>query len=264
MSNDHASDGHASNYQAGNDKRSHGKLSDAKKIIVALDTPDEKSALALAATLDPDYCRVKVGKELFTSAGPNIVEALQRQSFDVFLDLKFHDIPNTVSGAVRVASELGVWMVNVHAAGGERMMVAAREAISKTSGRAPLLIAVTVLTSMEQNELQATGVAAQINSQVELLASLANNSGCDGVVCSALEATMLSSKVPGLLIVTPGIRLAGDSASDQRRVMTPVNAVENGADYLVIGRSVTGAADPVATLKKITTDLENISQQTAG
>ena len=247
-----------------NKQGSHGNLSDVKKIIVALDTPEEKSALALAAKLDPDYCRVKVGKELFTSAGPSIVEALQKQNFDVFLDLKFHDIPNTVSGAVRAASELGVWMVNVHAAGGERMMAAARESISKASGRAPLLIAVTVLTSMEQKELQAIGVAGQINSQVELLANLAKESGCDGVVCSALEATMLSSSVPELLKVTPGIRLAGDSASDQRRIMTPASAIESGADYLVIGRSVTGAADPVATLKKISSDLENTQQLTAG
>lgn len=239
-------------------------MSDVKKVIVALDTPTVESALALAATLDPDYCRVKVGKELFTSGGPRIVEALQKRNFDVFLDLKFHDIPNTVSGAVRVACDLGVWMVNVHAAGGERMMVAAREAINKTSAKAPLLIAVTVLTSMEQKELHATGVAAEINSQVELLASLALKSGCDGVVCSALEATMLSSKVPALLKVTPGIRLAGDSVSDQRRVMTPVKAVESGADYLVIGRSVTASGDPVATLKKISTDLEKIHPLATG
>ena len=147
-------------------------MSDTKKVIVALDTPTAELALALAEKLDPDYCRVKVGKELFTSAGPSVVEALQKQNFDVFLDLKFHDIPNTVSGAVRVASELGVWMVNVHATGGERMMAAARDAIDKASGRAPLLIAVTVLTSMEQADLQTTGVAAQINVQVELLACL--------------------------------------------------------------------------------------------
>lgn len=247
-----------------NELGSNSKLNDAKKIIVALDTSTEKSALALAATLDPEYCRVKVGKELFTSAGPNIVEALQKENFDVFLDLKFHDIPNTVSGAVRVASELGVWMVNVHAAGGERMMAAAREAIDKTNSRAPLLIAVTVLTSMEQKELQATGVAAPINSQVELLATLALKAGCDGVVCSALEASLLGTKVPALLKVTPGIRLAGDSASDQRRIMTPVKAIESGADYLVIGRSVTGSADPVNTLKKISAELDSIHQLTAG
>lgn len=239
-------------------------MSDTKKVIVALDAPTAELALALAQKLDPDYCRVKVGKELFTSAGPSVVEALQKQNFDVFLDLKFHDIPNTVSGAVRVASELGVWMVNVHAAGGERMMVAARDAIDKASSRAPLLIAVTVLTSMEQTDLQTTGVAAQINVQVELLASLALKSGCDGVVCSAMEASMLSSNLPALLKVTPGIRLAGDSASDQRRVMTPVKAIESGADYLVIGRSVTGSEDPVATLKNISSDLENTQQLTTG
>lgn len=230
-------------------------MSDEKKVIVALDKPKADAAMALAATLDPAYCRVKVGKELYTSAGPAVVESLQKQGFDVFLDLKFHDIPNTVAGAVRVATELGVWMVNVHASGGERMMAAAREAIEAASGRPPLLIAVTVLTSMDQAELNATGFSGGIEQQVELLANLAAGAGCDGVVCSALEAKMLSASQPSLLKVTPGIRLAGDDASDQRRVMTPVKAIENGADYLVIGRSVTGSDDPVATLKSISNEI---------
>lgn len=235
-----------------------------KRLIVALDKPDAKSAINLAATLDPDYCRIKVGKELFTSAGPAIVEELHKRSFEVFLDLKFHDIPNTVAGAVKVACALGVWMVDVHASGGERMMAVAREAIESSSGKPPLLIAVTVLTSMDQQEMHSTGLSGQLNEQVRLLASIASKAGCDGVVCSAQEASMLSTSQPSLLKVTPGIRLAGDDASDQRRVMTPVRAVEGGADYLVIGRSVTSAADPVATLKEISSDLNNADLQVAG
>lgn len=230
-------------------------MSDLQKVIVALDKPDAVAALALAASLDPDYCRVKVGKELFTSAGPAIVEELHKLNFDVFLDLKFHDIPNTVAGAVRAAAALGVWMVNVHAIGGERMMAAAREAIESTAGKSPLLIAVTVLTSMDNPELLASGINRAVNEQVDLLATLASNAGCDGVVCSAQEAQQLGNTHPSLLKVTPGIRLAGDDASDQRRVMTPVKAIQSGADYLVIGRSVTAASDPVATLKDIAKDL---------
>lgn len=238
-------------------------MSDSKKVIVALDKPNATEALALAATLDADYCRVKVGKELFTSAGPSVVEALQKQNFEVFLDLKFHDIPNTVAGAVKVATELGVWMVDVHASGGERMMAAARNAIDSVSGKSPLLVAITVLTSMDESELQSTGVTHPIDAQVQLLAKLASQAGCDGVVCSAQEAALLGNQLPSLLKVTPGIRLAGDDASDQRRVMTPLKAVANGADYLVIGRSVTGAADPVATLKNITADLASSDRNRA-
>lgn len=239
-------------------------MSKDKKIIVALDKPDVGSALELADTLDPDYCRVKVGKELFTSAGPTVVEELHKRSYEVFLDLKFHDIPNTVAGAIKVACELGVWMVDVHASGGERMMAAAREAIESSSGKSPLLVAVTVLTSMDQQEMHTTGLNGQVSEQVQLLAALASKAGCDGVVCSPLEASMLQHSQPSLLKVTPGIRLAGDDASDQRRVMTPVKAVEGGADYLVIGRSVTGAVDPVATLKEISNDLGNVGLPVAG
>lgn len=231
-----------------------------KRVIVALDKPDANSALALAATLDPAYCRLKVGKELFTSAGPVVVEALQQRGFEIFLDLKFHDIPNTVAGAVKAACALGVWMVNIHAAGGERMMASAREAIESSAGKSPLLIAVTVLTSMDQQEMHSTGLNGEVSEQVNLLAALAKKAGCDGVVCSAQEAGMLKTTQSALLSVTPGIRLAGDSASDQRRVMTPVSAVKGGADYLVIGRSVTGASDPVATLKDISNDLGNLTQ----
>ncbi len=233
-------------------------MSDSKKIIVALDKSDAGSALELAARLDPAYCRVKVGKELFTSAGPDVVEQLHKLGFDVFLDLKFHDIPNTVAGAVKSAAALGVWMVNVHASGGERMMAAAREAIDSHAGQAPLLIAVTVLTSMDQVEMQSIGLSAQVSEQVELFATLAAGAGCDGVVCSAHEAKLLGGGNSSLLKVTPGIRLAGDDASDQRRVMTPTRAIESGASYLVIGRSVTGAVDPVKTLKAISADLASL------
>jgi len=235
------------------------KVSDVKKVIVALDKPDARQALALSETLDPKLCRVKVGKELFTSAGPAVVEQLHKQGFEVFLDLKFHDIPNTVAAAVRVASELGVWMLNVHAAGGEPMMTAAREGADKTGGKAPLLIAVTVLTSLDQATLVATGVANPVQDQVLLLAALAAKSGCDGVVCSAHEAEVLATSLPDLIKVTPGIRLAGDDASDQRRVMTPVIATRSGADYLVIGRSVTGAAEPNKVLAQIAAELKQLN-----
>lgn len=235
-----------------------------KRVIVALDKPDAVSAIALASSLDPAYCRVKVGKELFTSAGPAVVEELHKQNFDVFLDLKFHDIPNTVAGAVKIACALGVWMVDVHASGGERMMAAAREAMESSAAKSPLLVAVTVLTSMDQQEMHSTGLRGQVGEQVQLLAELASRAGCDGIVCSAQEASMLKSTQPSLIKVTPGIRIAGDDASDQRRVMTPVKALESGADYLVIGRSVSGAANPVKTLKKIASELGNCALPEAG
>ena len=234
-------------------------MSDQKKIIVALDKPNAKQALELARTLDAGLCRVKVGKELFTSAGPAVLESLHALDFEVFLDLKYHDIPNTVAASVRVAADLGVWMVNVHASGGERMMSAASEALAQLSVKnKPLLIAVTVLTSMDQSELNLVGVTASVDQQVLMLASLASQSGCDGVVCSAQEATAITAEIPDLLKVTPGIRLTGDDNSDQRRVMTPGKAVTSGADYLVIGRSVTDSADPVATLHRIETELHAI------
>ena len=231
-------------------------MSDQKKIIVALDKPNAKQALELASTLDAGLCRVKVGKELFTSSGPLVLESLHALGFEVFLDLKFHDIPNTVAASVRVAADLGVWMVNVHASGGERMMSTASEALTLLpADNKPLLIAVTVLTSMDQAELNQVGVASSVEQQVLLLGKLAMQSGCDGVVCSAQEATAITLELPGLLKITPGIRVAGDDTSDQRRVMTPCKAVTSGADYLVIGRSVTDSADPVATLESINSDL---------
>lgn len=231
------------------------KVSDRKRIIVALDTANAKQALELADKLDPACCRVKVGKELFASAGPSIVQALQTRGFEVFLDLKFHDIPNTVASACKVAADLGVWMMNVHASGGRRMMESAREAIGLPGPGVPLLIGVTVLTSMDSDELLSVGVNRPIEAQVLALAQSARQSGLDGVVCSAREASMLSVEIPGQILVTPGIRVASDSADDQRRITTPEQAVGNGASYLVIGRSVTAAADPVARLKSINDSL---------
>ncbi len=229
-----------------------------KRIIVALDFARASDALAAAKRLDPRACRVKVGKELFTAAGPQVVASLQSAGFDVFLDLKFHDIPNTVAGACRAAAELGVWMVNVHASGGRRMMLAAREAIDRygSHGAAPKLIAVTVLTSMEQGDLADTGLDVPVDEQVSRLALLAEDCALDGVVCSAREAPMLrDERRAGFLYVTPGIRPAGSEAGDQRRIVTPGDAIRGGATHLVIGRPITGASDPVAVLAAINNDI---------
>ena len=240
-------------------------------VIVALDCDSGPAALALADRLSPELCRVKVGKELFTRAGPELVRQLQGKGFDVFLDLKYHDIPNTVAGAVRTAADLGVWMVNVHAAGGRRMMEAARAALDGGE-RAPLLVAVTVLTSMSERDMAELGYRGfgpwalayrklthrksggrnTVQYQVSHLAKLAAEAGLDGVVCSALEAKRLrEQRGDGFALVTPGIRLEGDSTDDQRRVVTPAEALAQGSDYLVIGRSVTGAADPLARLEEV-------------
>ena len=224
-------------------------------IIVALDYDNAAAALTLSETLDPTLCRVKVGSELFTRAGPVLVEQLHMQGFDVFLDLKFHDIPNTVAAAVRSAAGLGVWMVNVHAGGGSRMMLAARDAVDAAAHK-PLLIGVTVLTSMSEVDLAELGHEQAPQERVEHLAKLVFDSGLDGVVCSARETARLRQQCgPEFTLVTPGIRLAGDDVGDQRRVVTPAEALANGSDYLVIGRSITQAEDPLATLVKIHADL---------
>lgn len=229
------------------------------RIIVALDNMSPADALDLAARLPADRCRVKVGKELFTRAGPPLVESLRRLGLGVFLDLKFHDIPNTVAQACRAAADLGVWMVNVHALGGRRMMVAAREAIERASQR-PLLTAVTVLTSHSPQELTEIGLAGAPEGNVLRLARLAQEAGLDGVVCSALEASALRAVCGAkFLLVTPGIRPVGSDAGDQRRVVTPREAVSRGANYLVVGRPITAADDPVQTLLTICADLDGIS-----
>ena len=221
------------------------------KIIVALDFPQQVSAMVLVDQLDPRLCRLKVGKELFTAAGPSFVKLLVAKGFDVFLDLKFHDIPNTVAKAVIAVADLGVWMTNVHASGGSRMMRAAKQALVERRSDM-LLIGVTVLTSMEDEDLAEVSVERSVDDQVLHLATLAKEANLDGVVCSAQEARLLKSSFGGTFnLVTPGVRLAGAGADDQRRVTTPVDAVTLGSDYLVIGRPITQSPDPLATLKEI-------------
>ena len=226
------------------------------KVLVALDYQHEADALAFVERISPAQCRLKVGKEMFTLFGPQFVRQLVAKGFDVFLDLKFHDIPNTVAKAVAASAELGVWMVNVHASGGERMMRAAKEALLPYGDKAPLLIGVTVLTSMVQSDMIPLGLDVSPAEQVIRLATLTKTSGLDGVVCSANEAHELKALLGAdFKLVTPGIRPTGSAAGDQRRVMTPTAAVEAGADYLVIGRPITQAADPAAMLASINAEL---------
>lgn len=230
------------------------KQTDAR-IIVALDYAEQRLALEFASKVDPRRCRLKVGKELFTRNGPAVIEALHRQGFDVFLDLKFHDIPNTVAGACRVAAGLGVWMLNVHALGGRQMMQAAREAIDAAAHR-PLLIAVTVLTSMGEKDIHEVGLSGEPADHVGRLAMLARDSGMDGVVCSPQEVAMLRERTgEAFLLVTPGIRPLWSVRGDQARVTTPEDAIRLGSSYLVIGRPITAAADPMQALEKIEQEL---------
>jgi orotidine-5'-phosphate decarboxylase len=224
-------------------------------LIIALDADSRPSALALADRLDPALCRVKVGNELFTRAGPGVVEDLHGRGFQVFLDLKFHDIPNTVAGACRAAAGLGVWMVNVHALGGARMMAAASEAVAGFRQR-PRLVAVTVLTSLEAGDLEAAGLPSDPSALALDLAGLARDNGLDGVVCSAREAADMRSRLGrDWLLVTPGIRPGGAGQDDQRRTMTPAQALAAGSDYLVVGRPVTDADDPAAALRTMTKEM---------
>lgn len=221
-------------------------------ILVALDYADKNAALAFVDNIDPRDCRLKVGKEMFTLFGPQFVRELQQRQFEIFLDLKFHDIPNTAAHAVAAAADLGVWMVNVHASGGARMMTAAREALLPFGKDAPLLIAVTVLTSMEAEDLRGIGIELSPADYAERLALLTKECGLDGVVCSAHEATRLKvSCGQAFKLVTPGIRPAGSSAGDQRRIMTPVEAAKAGVDYMVIGRPITQSPEPAETLREI-------------
>ncbi len=213
-------------------------------LIVALDDPSFPAMQRLVGHLDPQQCRVKVGKALFTAAGPEAVRWLHREGFQVFLDLKFHDIPHTVAQAVEAAADLGVWMVNVHALGGPALLAAARAAVGDHPQR-PWLIAVTLLTSLGDDDLVAVGLAPPMEIQVMRLARLAHDHGLDGVVCSAAEATAVRDGIGAdFLRVTPGIRLPEDAHHDQQRVMTPTAALDAGAQYLVIGRSITAAAHP--------------------
>ncbi|QEY15069.1 orotidine-5'-phosphate decarboxylase [Cellvibrio sp. KY-GH-1] len=222
------------------------------RIVVAMDFDNADQCLAMAKRLSPSDCRLKVGKELFTACGPKIVEQLMSLGFSVFLDLKFHDIPNTTSKAVKAAADLGVWMVNVHASGGERMLNAARNALEQSGKYKPLLIAVTVLTSMEAVDLQGVGIDRTPEEQVMRLARLTHNCGLDGIVCSAQEAQMMRNQFGrDFCLVTPGIRLESSPADDQRRTLTPAAAIAAGSSYLVIGRPITQSPDPILTCKTI-------------
>lgn len=230
-------------------------MSPDPRVIVALDFPGAKEALALAARLDPGLCRLKVGKELYTAAGPTLVEKLLKSRYSVFLDLKYHDIPNTVAAACLAAAELGVWMVNVHALGGRAMMLAAREALARRRS-APKLTAVTLLTSMEAADAAEVGLAGTPQEIVLRLARLAKACGLDGVVCSPREAGALRKQLgDGFILVTPGIRPAEAAQDDQQRSATPVQAIASGASYLVIGRPITRAPDPLAALRRINDEI---------
>ena len=225
------------------------------RIIVALDFPEAAQAMALLARLNPALCRVKIGKELFTRGGPVLVEQVRARGFAVFLDLKFHDIPTTVAQACKAAADLGVWMINVHTLGGRKMLEAASAAVAGCAKR-PLLIGVTLLTSLDEQDLRDMGIAATMEEQVVRLASLARQSGLDGVVCSAREARSLRARFgPDFCLVTPGIRPAGAPSQDQSRTMTPAAALHAGADYLVIGRPITHAPDPLAALEAIQAEI---------
>lgn len=230
------------------------------KIIVALDVCNYKAAISLAQKLDPRLCRLKVGMELFTAAGPKVVEYLKKIGFDIFLDLKFHDIPNTVAGAVRSAANLNVWMINVHCLGGRKMMESAANAVANMQNR-PLLIGVTILTSLNEKDMHEIGVEVPLkyymvnkqskteHSPVIRLTKLARQSGLDGVVCSGQEVNSIRNFTNySFILVTPGIRLPDGNQDDQARIVTPEVAIKSGASYLVVGRPITGAADPIAAL----------------
>ena len=229
------------------------------KIIVALDFNSSSQAVEFVDTLDPKLCRLKIGKELFTAAGPNLVETMIKKKFDVFLDLKFHDIPNTVANAVKVAADLGVWMLNVHISGGSTMMKSAKDAIISHGGCKPILIGVTVLTSISSAELSEIGINNDLKDQVVQLAKLAYQSGLDGVVCSAEEAKLLRNSMPAdFILVTPGIRREQDAAGDQKRVITPSQAIRSGSDYLVVGRPITQAVSPSAALAAFNSEIASV------
>lgn len=225
-------------------------------IIVALDHRSPQEALKFAQQLDPTQCRLKIGTALFTRIGPPIIEKLRKMKFEVFLDLKFHDIPNTVGIACEAAMDLGVWMMNIHAQGGSRMMAIAREYIDKKTGPKPLLIGVTILTSLDANDLKEIGLIPEPAATVQRLAVLAQKAGLDGVVCSPQELKLLRSTLkPNFKLVTPGIHFGDIEANDQKRVATPAQAIRDGADYLVIGRSLTQSTQPLVVLEKILNEI---------
>lgn len=226
------------------------------RIIVALDFPATGPAFDLLAQVDPAQCRVKIGKEMFTRAGPTFVEEVAEEGFQIFLDLKYHDIPNTVAAACAAAADMGVWMMNVHASGGRKMMTAAAERLAVSGDERPLLIAVTILTSLGQEDISEIGYPGTPADNVLRLAALAEECGLDGVVCSPLEVAPLRSERGGdFRLVTPGVRPAGAAADDQKRIMTPGEAIRAGASYLVVGRPITAASDPLASLEAINAEV---------
>ncbi|HJN97142.1 MAG TPA: orotidine-5'-phosphate decarboxylase [Gammaproteobacteria bacterium] len=231
-----------------------------KRIIIALDFETAAQAKNLLAQLDPSLCHVKIGKELFTASGPKLVREVISSGFDVFLDLKFHDIPNTVARAVKVAAELGVWMLNVHASGGLTMMEQARLALEGMNSGRPLLIGVTVLTSLEKEDLQQIGIVSNPEEQVSKLAFLSRDAGLDGVVCSAAETRLLRAQLPDdFCLVTPGIRRAEVAADDQKRIVGPAEAIQNGSNYLVVGRPITRAESPNDALIEFNSAVASVS-----
>jgi len=230
------------------------------RVVVALDFDNKAEALSFVDKVNPQDCRLKVGKEMFTYFGPELVKQFVNKGFDVFLDLKFHDIPNTVAKAVAASADLGVWMVNVHASGGSKMMAQAKEVLLPFGDNKPLLIAVTILTSMGEEDLRDLGISLSPAEQVMRLAKLTQNSGLDGVVCSAWEAKQLKESFgKDFKLITPGIRPIGSSNDDQKRIMTPEQALNAGVDYLVIGRPITKAADPHAVLQQINYSIAHLS-----
>lgn len=234
-------------------------VSENPRVIVALDYANGDQARQFVDRLEPGSCRLKIGKELFTREGPELVRYFTANGHEVFLDLKFHDIPNTVARACQAAASLGVWMMNVHASGGSRMMSAARAALDELGPSRPLLIGVTVLTSMGSDDLKELGVNAAPGEQVLRLAALARASALDGVVCSPQEASLLREEFgERFLLVTPGVRPKGASMDDQSRVLTPADAIRSGSDYLVMGRPITRAGDPAKELKRINQELQAV------
>lgn len=234
-------------------------MQDNNQIIIALDMSDQRKVLSFVKDLDPEQCRLKIGKELFTLYGPKLVKKLQKRGFEIFLDLKFHDIPNTVYKAVRAACQLNVWMLTIHAAGGSEMLRAARKAVDESEHK-PILVAVTVLTSLYDDDLSEQGIQRSTDEQVLRLASLAQECGLDGVVCSAAEAASIRRLLSkNFILVTPGIRSAGDDSQDQKRVVTPNDAISAGSNFLVIGRPITQARKPVEKLQQILNEISGTS-----
>lgn len=231
-----------------------------KRIIVALDFNSAKVALNLADSLDPELCRLKIGKELYTACGPDLLKQVQDRGFEVFLDLKFHDIPNTVAKAVNIAGAMGVWMLNVHASGGQAMMEAARKALLEFGSQRPKLVAVTVLTSLAQIDLNQFGIDRSLEEQVSKLAFLACDAGLDGVVCSAAEAHLLRAQLAeNFCLVTPGIRRVIDAVGDQKRVLGPAEAIRSGSNYLVVGRPITQADSPNEALLEFNSAIAGVN-----